>query len=227
MSWCFNPSIGLPYISTLLIACCFAILELLFQSLNRASLHFDDALQVFAQCVYQSVSIPQSGFPTFRRTICGSRASFNFWNVCIPISFNPSIGLPYISTYWSISPNNGVNALFQSLNRASLHFDGAVIAAATDYTMFQSLNRASLHFDILIILPALLGLIGFNPSIGLPYISTDALYAMMRETMLSFNPSIGLPYISTSENFWLMEKYATVSIPQSGFPTFRRMPCMQ
>ncbi len=87
--------------------------------------------------------------------------------------------------------------MFQSLNRASLHFDTGCSISCAAFGKFQSLNRASLHFDALKRLRTIWSDWRFNPSIGLPYISTltDAIDVLRR--ILGFNPSIGLPYIST------------------------------
>jgi len=114
----------------------------------------------------------------------------------VPSRFNPSHGPPIIPTSYSCRQSRH-NAQFQSLTRATDHSDVLCKELSIcQCKMFQSLTRATDHSD-------------------------RSYPSSMAVTSSCFNPSHGLPIIPTQFNNLLSTVAILVSIPHTGYRSFR------
>ena len=159
----FNPSVGILFIQACIVSI-FFLLVILFQSLGRDSVH--SSLQEYEPGVgAKRVSIPRSGFCSFKRADDASRLFLAF-------GFNPSVGILFIQALSLHCQANGQANVsiprsgFCSFKprrestggRRMLRFNPSVGILFIQAVMFNEMKR---------------GYRCFNPSVGILFIQAE------------------------------------------------------
>ena len=157
----FNPSVGILFIQAYLFDV-------------RGS---DDA----------NVSIPRSGFCSFKRRIINEYMPK-------PGSFNPSVGILFIQAPSSFS-QEWRGGQFQSLGRDSVH-SSIERSTVPDVGLVVSIPRSGFCSFKLKLSPRQTGqLSGFNPSVGILFIQAHHPHCHPQMPLPGFNPSVGILFI--------------------------------